>query len=152
MIISGDDPVSKGARRFEVFTSAGKRRDWSDAEKAAIVAECWPGGERVTAVARRHAVDPSQIYGWRKELIRRCEDHGLAVPVALEQQDPAFVPAMIVPDVTPEPAPDAGRSHGRRRAKPAPIELEIGGALVRIGRGADADTIKTVITALRASR
>jgi len=71
MIISGDDPVSKGPQRFEVFTAAGKRRDWSDAEKASIVAECWPGGERVSAVARRHALDPSQIYGWRKELDTR---------------------------------------------------------------------------------
>jgi hypothetical protein len=32
------------------------------------------------------------------------------------------------------------------------IELEIGGALVRIGSGAGADTIAAVITALRASR
>jgi len=152
MIISGDDPVSKSARRFEVFTGAGKRRDWSDAQKASIVAECWPGGERVSAVARRHALDPSQIYGWRKELVRRCKDHGVAVPVALEQQDPAFVPAVIAPDDTPEPAPDPVRSRRRRRAEPAAIELEIGGALVRIGSGADADTITAVITALRASR
>ena len=152
MIIYGDDPVSKGARRFEVFTGAGKRRDWSDAEKASIVAQCWPGGERVSAVARRHALDPSQIYGWRKELARRCKDHGLAIPVALEQQSPAFVPAVIVPDDTPEPAPDPVRSRRRRRAEPAAIELEIGGALVRIGSGADADTITAVITALRASR
>lgn len=152
MIISGDDAVSKGPQRFEVFTGAGKRRDWSDAQKASIVAECWPGGERVAAVARRHALDPSQIYGWRKELVRRCKDHGVAVPVALEQQAPAFVPVKIAPDDTPDPAPDAGRSHRRRRAKPAPIELEIGGALVRIGSSADADTIAAVITALRASR
>jgi transposase len=150
MIISGDDPVSKGARRFEVFTGAGKRRDWSDAQKASIVAECWPGGERVSAVARRHALDPSQIYGWRKELARRCKDHGLAVLVAQEQQSPAFVPAVIAPDDTPEPAPV--RSRRRRRAEPAQIELEVGGALVRIGSGADADTITAVITALRASR
>lgn len=152
MIISGDDPVSNGARRFEVFTGAGKRRDWSDAEKASIVAECWPGGERVAAVARRHALDPSQIYGWRKVLFRRCKDHGLADPVALEQQDPAFVPVMVAPDDTPEPAPDPVRSRRRRRAQPAAIELEIGGALVRIGSSADADTIAAVITALRASR
>jgi transposase len=150
MIISGDDPVSKGARRFEVFTGAGKRRDWSDAEKASIVAQCWPGGERVSAVARRHALDPSQIYGWRKELARRCKDHGLAVPVALEQQSPAFVPAVIAPDDAPEP--DPRRSRRRRRAEPAPIELEIGGALIRIGHGADADMISAVITALRGSR
>jgi hypothetical protein len=61
MIISGDDPVSGGARRFEVFTGAGKRRDWTDAEKAPIVAECWSGGKRINAVARQHASDPSQI-------------------------------------------------------------------------------------------
>ena len=150
MIISGDDPVSKGARRFEVFTGAGKRRDWSDAEKASIVAQCWPGGERVSAVARRHALDPSQIYGWRKELARRCKDHGLAIPVALEQQSPAFVPAVIAPDDAPEP--DPRRSRRRRRAGSAAIELEIGGALVRIGSSADPDTISAVITALRVSR
>ena len=28
MIIPCDDPVSKGAQRFEVFTGAGKRREW----------------------------------------------------------------------------------------------------------------------------
>lgn len=152
MIISGDDPVSKGPQRFEVFTGAGKRRDWSDAQKASIVAECWPGGERVTAVARRHALDPSQIYGWRKELVRRCKDPGIPFPTALERQAPAFVPAVIAPDDTPEPAPDPVRSRRRRRAEPAAIELEIGGALVRIGSSADADTIAAVITALRASR
>lgn len=152
MIISGDDPVSKGPQRFEVFTGAGKRRDWSDAEKASIVAECWPGGERVAAVARRHALDPSQIYGWRKELVRRCKDQGVPVPAALERDAPAFVPVMIAPDDTPEPAPDPVRSRRRRRAEPAQIELEVGSALVRIGSGADADTIAAVITALRASR
>lgn len=150
MIISGDDPVSKGARRFEVFTGAGKRRDWSDAEKASIVAQCWPGGERVSAVARRHALDPSQIYGWRKDLARRCKDHGLAVPVALEQQSHALVPAVIAPDDAPEP--DPRRSRRRRRAGSAAIELEIGGALVRISSGADADMISAVITALRGLR
>lgn len=152
MIISGDDPVSKGARRFEVFTGAGKRRDWSEAQKASIVAECWPGGERVTAVARRHALDPSQIYTWRKELVRRCEDQGLPVPAALKQEAPAFVLVMIAPEASPESAHAPRRSRRRRRAEPAPIELEIGGALVRIGSGADADMITAVITAIRASR
>lgn len=35
-IISGDDPVSKGIRRFELFAGAGKRHDWSYVEKASI--------------------------------------------------------------------------------------------------------------------
>ena len=57
MIISGDDPASKGAQRFEVFTGAGKRRDWPPEVKAAIVAECYSGREGVSAVARRHGLD-----------------------------------------------------------------------------------------------
>ena len=76
MIISGDDPVSKGAQRFEVFTGAGRRKDWPPEVQALIVAECWPGGEKVSAVARRHALDPSQIYGWRKELARQFKEQG----------------------------------------------------------------------------
>jgi len=68
MIISGDDPVSKGVQRFEVFTGAGKRREWPPELKASIVAECCPGREGVSAVARRYGLDPSQIYGWRKGL------------------------------------------------------------------------------------
>ena len=152
MMITGDDPMSKGVRRFEVFTGVGKRRDWPNAVKASILAECWPGGERVTAVARRHGLDPSQIYTWRKELVRRCEDQGLPVPAALKQEAPAFVPVMITPEVSPEPSHAPRRSRRRRRAEAAQIELEIGGALVRIGSGADMDTITAVITALRASR
>ena len=32
-------PMSEPPRRFEVFTGAGRRRIWSEAEKAAIVAD-----------------------------------------------------------------------------------------------------------------
>lgn len=50
MIISGDAPVSKGVQRFEVFTGAGKRREWPPELKASIVAECCPGRGGVSAV------------------------------------------------------------------------------------------------------
>ena len=73
MIISSDDPVSKGAQRFEVFTGAGKRRDWPPEVKASIVAEFDSGGEGVSAVARRHGLDPSQVYAWRRDLRKRLE-------------------------------------------------------------------------------
>ena len=152
MIISDDDPVSTGARRFEVFTGAGKRRNWPDAEKASIVARV---GLEMSGSAPWRAGTPwthPRYTDGAKSLVRRCKDRGVAVPVALEQQDPAFVPAVIAPEVSPDPAPDHGRSPHCRRAEPAPIELEIGGALVRIGSSADADTIAAVITALRASR
>jgi transposase len=59
MIIPCDDPVIKGAQRFEIFTGAGKRRDWPPEVKASIVAECYAGNRGVGAVARRHGLDPS---------------------------------------------------------------------------------------------
>lgn len=36
MIIPGDDPVSKGVQRFEVFIGAGRRRDWPPEVKARL--------------------------------------------------------------------------------------------------------------------
>ena len=94
MIISGDDPVSKGAQRFEVFTGAGKRREWPVEVKASIVAECYSGNEGISAVARRHGLDPSQLYVWRRDLRKALEDRGLVLPVASDQTL-SFVPAVI---------------------------------------------------------
>jgi hypothetical protein len=41
-------------RRLEVFTGAGRRRKWSEEDKARIVAEFATNGDRVSSVARRH--------------------------------------------------------------------------------------------------
>jgi len=150
MIISGDDPVSRGAQRFEVFTGAGKRRDWPPEVKASIVAECYSGREGVSAVARRHGLDPSQVYTWRRDLRKRLETEGIAVP-SMSPEAGAFVPAIVEPGVTPDPVP-ARRADRRRRAKGTAVELEIDGVAVKIGHGADAGTIAAVIEALRATR
>lgn len=146
-----DDAGTSGVQRFEVFTGVGKRRDWPPEVKASIVAESYSGRESVSAVARRHSVSVSQLFTWRRLMRRQVEERGIALPAA-SRKTPLFVPVVIEPEVSPGPAPDAGRSHRRRRPEPAAIELEVGGALVRIGSGADADTITAVITALRASR
>lgn len=154
MIISGDDPVSKGAHRFEIFTGAGKRREWTPEVKASIVAECWPGGERVSIIARRHGLDRSQIYAWRKEFVRQFKDRGLTVPTPPEAQAAAFVPAVITPDIepacVPQLAPVRRRPRRRQRVAPGVVELKIDGVAVKIARGADAGVIAAVIDALKA--
>ncbi|MDE2562789.1 MAG: transposase [Sphingomonadales bacterium] len=150
MIISGDDPVSKGAQRFEVFTGAGKRRDWPPEVKASIVAECYEGREGVSAVARRHGLDPSQVYAWRRDLRKRLEAEGMVLPLS-EPEALAFVPAVIESSAVPDPAPTR-RLRRRRRTAAAAVELEIDGVAVKIGRGADAGVITAVIEALRATR
>jgi transposase len=118
--------------------------------KASIVAECYSGREGVSAVARRHGLDPSQVYAWRRDLRKRLEAEGVILP-STGPETPAFVPAVIEPSVTPDPVP-ARRARRRRRAKGAAVELEIDGVAVKIGHGTDAGTIAAVIEALKATR
>ena len=149
MIISGDDPVSRGAQRFEVFTGAGKRREWPPEVKASIVAECYSGRERVSAVARRHGLDPSQVYAWRRDFRNRIENEDLVLPPKPDAA--AFVPAVIEPDGLPAPA-RVRHARRRHRSAAAVVELEIDGVAVKIARGADAGVIAAVIEALKAIR
>src|SRR5215217_5391975 len=84
MSISEHKPMPEPVRRIEVFTGAGRRRSWSAAEKAAIIAESYGAGETVCAVARRHGLTPQQLFAWRR-LARRS---ALLPP-------PMFVPAVV---------------------------------------------------------
>lgn len=56
MTMSCDDTGTNAVQQFEVFTGAGKRRDWPRQVKASIVAESYSGMESVSAVARRHGL------------------------------------------------------------------------------------------------
>jgi len=70
MLKSSDDgPI----RRLEVFTGAGRPRDLSIDDKARIVAESYEPAATVSEVARRHALSPQQLLGWRRLLWRASE-------------------------------------------------------------------------------
>ncbi len=137
---SDDEPV----RRFEVFTGTGRRRDWSDDDKARIVAESYEPGATVSEVARRHALSPQQLFGWRR-LLRQA-------PEALPQASaPMFVPA-VIDAARPAPAPAKQPAARRRRTVARPsggIEIEIDGVVVRVGTGASLKTIAAVLSALK---
>ena len=45
MTMSCDDAGTSGAKRLEIFTGAGKRRDWPAEVKVSIVAESYSGQE-----------------------------------------------------------------------------------------------------------
>jgi transposase len=124
---------------MEVFTGAGRRRSWSPAEKAAIIAESYGTGETVCAVARRHGLTPQQLFTWRR-LARRS-----ALEPAL-----MFVPAVIEPGEPEVPLP-ARAPRRARRQKVDGIELEIAGVAVRVGADAKSRTIEAVIRALKAT-
>jgi transposase len=140
-----DSAITEPVRRLEVFTGAGRRRTWSGEEKARIVAEIVTSGDSVCAVARRHGLSPQQLFGWRRQL-RESARHS-------ETEELQFVPA-VVDVVGLAPAVRRRRKVPRCKSEPdaGTIEVEVDGATIRAGRGADADTIAAIVHALKASR
>ena len=137
-----DNAITKPVHRLEVFTRAGRRRMWSDEDKARIVAEIVASGESVSAVARRQGLSPQQLFGWRREL--------QGSQTALLHAELQFVPAVL--DLTPSsPSVRRQRKMPRRQVEPGAgmIEVEIGGVTVRVGRRADAKTVRAVLRALK---
>ncbi len=132
------------ARRFEVFTGSGRRREWLPEEKARIVAESYDAGETVSAVARRYALSSQQLFAWRR---------AARLPLAeAPAPEPLFVPAVIAAPMSEPAARRLPKQRKRKAARDAGvIELEIDGVAVRVGRGADARTVAAVIRALKAT-
>jgi len=133
--------ITEPVRRLEVFTGAGRRRKWSDEDKARIVAEIVASGDSVCSVARRHGLSPQQLFGWRRQLREAAGGHSEADKVQ-------FVPAVVDAVV---PAAHQERKVVRK-ADSGIIEIEVEGITIRAGRGADATMIASIVQALKASR
>ena len=138
------EPKATGVRRLEVITGTGRRRRFSEDDKARIIEETLAPGAVISEVARRHGLSPQQLFTWRRQARRH--------PVAANPDPaPAFVPA-IVDASAPERAD--GRRRPSRRRRPdhigGIIEVEIDGVTIRVGRGADAKTVAAVLRAVKA--
>lgn len=103
------------------------RREWSVAQKRAIVAETRLPGANISAISRRHGAAQSLIYQWRK----RFPTTGAA---------PAFFPVTIA-----APAP----SKSAATAKSAVIEIELAfGRKLRVASDIDVAELRRIIVAL----
>jgi transposase len=130
-----DDAKDVGYRRIEVLTGPGRRRKWSDDDKARIIAETLEPGAVVTEVARRRQISPQQLFDWRRQARIGAK--------ATAPGMPDFVP--IVPEAsvpTPEPAAAPART------VPA-IEVKLAGAVLRVAPGTDMDLLAAVLRAIR---
>jgi transposase len=116
-------------RRVEVLRGTPRRRRWSAAATAAIVAESLAPGAVASTVALRHGLHRNQLYTWRGAL--RCGTLANAgVPM------PDFVPLV---------------SESRAVSRTAAIEIEIGGAVLRADAGIDLRFLGKVIRLLKAA-
>jgi len=82
------------------IVETGRRRRWTIEEKVRIVEESLRGDWPVSAVARAHALAPSQLFAWRKAY----REGRLAPDGEVADTAAGFIPAVI----TPEPAAGAG--------------------------------------------
>lgn len=140
MFDRSDDASPRRPRRIEVITGTERRREWLDAEKIAIVAKALVPGVNISEIARRHDLNPQQLFGWRKRF--RAEAEALIEA----QRNPAasmFAPVVI------ETAAASLSSTVAAPAEPATIEISIGTMTVRIRGAADAKTLAVVLKALR---
>ena len=162
---SGDNAGdgARPARRVEVITDAGRRRQWSTDEKARILFESLVPGANVSAVARRHAMIPQQLFGWRKEAREQMAADMKVKPSPGRREAsatntpaptaPAFVPVMIAAQpasavaaaAPPPPPPPAAPCAGR-------IEIVVGDCLVRVCGDVDTKTLSVVLAAVRKPR
>ena len=120
----GLEPV----RRPEVLRSmAGRRRIWTLEQKLAIVGEMARCGN-IAEFSRQHDIRTSLLYTWRREL-----RYALEAGQVTSHAEPMFVPVMAD---SPKPLS-------------SDVAIEVGGAVVRIGRTAKADLVTAVIQALQ---
>jgi transposase len=97
-----DSAITKPVRRLEVFTGAGRRRTWSDEEKARVVAEIETSGDSVSGVARRHGLSLQQLFGWRRQ-VREAQ------ALVSKDDEQRFVPAVV------DAAPPDTAGHRQRK-------------------------------------
>lgn len=117
-------------RRVEVLTGTPRRRRWSDEEKAAIVAESEMPGAQASEIALRYGLRRNQLYGWRREF-------GSVANAMAEAGAPG-------PDFIPVVADDGSGA--------AAVEIEIGGAIVRIRTGVELGLLGKVLRLLKAMK
>lgn len=105
-----------------VIEGSARRRRWSDEEKARIVAESLEPMVSVSAVARRHGINPNQLFTWRRQL----RDRTWSVERRAQFDD------------------GAGTGQAADR-----IEVILGEATVRVGAGVDAAALRRVLRVVR---
>ena len=129
-------------RRVEVITGAFRRRYWSAAEKARIVAESAQASANISEVARRHGVSRGLLSIWRRQARQTSSEVG------------AFVQLQVT-----DSGGDPETSQGERRPSDCAATVSIARETsagrcvqVRVPDGFDSRTLERVVAALRPAR
>ena len=163
----GAGDAATAVRRIELITGTGRRRQWSDDDKARIVIESLRPGANVSGVARRNGLSPQQLFGWRREaralMTEQADDApgcGQAAPAAAARATsgqsrpsagvgssagrvPAFAPVVVATCAASPPSPPAGPPMS------GSIEIAIADAVVRVIGQVEPALLTAVLRAVR---
>jgi len=134
-----------GSMQVASVASGARRRRWSAAEKAKIVAETFAVGATVAEVAGKHAIAPNLLFAWRREA--SSQEHGAVaigglVPVHVAVPAPTTGMKGLVDEVLPRLARPTAKRTGL-------IEIDLGGGKrVRVDADFDADALGCVLDVL----
>jgi transposase len=130
-------------RRIEVITGRRRRRNWTDEEKARILAESTEPDVNISAVARRWGVNRGLLNVWRRDAgltsrrsAKACAQQAMFVPVTVVGDRAAHQSSAS--DVAPVAA-------GR-------IEIEIAGARITLIGSVAPELAQAMVAALRGRR
>ncbi len=114
-------------------TMRNGKRIFASSFKAWLVEQASKPGTSVAGLAMRHGVNANQLRRWMK----------------LQRDWPASPAPLLLPVTISSAALRAASAEAIERS-PAPIEIELAGAVVRVHEGVDAQQLRLVIQALRA--
>jgi|SRR5690348_144347 len=133
----------------EIFARVERRRKWSVAEKAALIAEVEAEGGKVKLVAQRHRISESLLYNWRAAWKAAAAANSSA---AVE-----FVPLGVVGVADPAasallPAPEPLSPQQRAEARAGAIEIALpDGSRVSVDAFVNETALSRVLRALKAA-
>jgi transposase len=135
---------------MELITGETRRRRWTAEEKARILADSFQPGAKVSEVALRHGVNRGLLWPWRPQARKHVVGG-----------QPAFVPVRVVDAATAQAKSSAAEQHegaalaasarpedARGEQTTGSIDIDIGGARVRVRGAVDAAALRQVLTHL----
>lgn len=134
--------MSRSRAVVQVMQAVRRRRHRTLAEKITIVQESRASGSSVVAAARRHAVNPTQVYKWRRQL-----DQGALGASRASSPAPA---RLIEVQVSGEPVVAATSAARGTSGSEGRIEITLAdGVRIAICGSVGAERLEQVLGALR---
>jgi transposase len=124
---------------MEVLSGVLRRRNWPAEVKERILSDTLEPGVTVTEVARRHEVDRSLVYRWRREFgVTHLAGPAKLLTVEVAEDAPA-----------PEPLPCEAQASGELPGDSGRIEIELpAGIRIRVVPPVDATALAHMLRAL----